>query len=130
MQEENKEEVCLNVEEIIHSLYKHSCAWPFNVPVDPVLLGIYDYYEIISHPMDFGTIKTTVQKGGYNNKVDQFIKDVNLVLNNARLYNQPDSDIYKMADTLQAFFNELISKAKNLSEMKQKMNHLSINEME
>lgn len=31
----------------------------FHKPVDPVLLGIPDYFDIIKNPMDFSTIKVT-----------------------------------------------------------------------
>ena len=32
-------------------------GWPFYVPVDTQALGLHDYYDIIKHPMDLGTIK-------------------------------------------------------------------------
>ncbi len=38
-------------------LAKHSKAWIFNTPVDPVALGIKDYFDIIKTPMDFSLIK-------------------------------------------------------------------------
>ena len=34
----------------------------FHKPVDPVLLGIPDYFDIIKHPMDFATIKVKLIK--------------------------------------------------------------------
>lgn len=42
-----------------NSRYAHQqeYAWPFYRPVDAELLGLTDYYEIIKHPMDFGTVK-------------------------------------------------------------------------
>uniref|UniRef100_A0A3B3SZH4 Bromo domain-containing protein n=1 Tax=Paramormyrops kingsleyae TaxID=1676925 RepID=A0A3B3SZH4_9TELE len=37
---------------------KHAAyAWPFYKPVDVESLGLHDYYDIIKHPMDLGTIK-------------------------------------------------------------------------
>jgi len=32
-------------------------GWVFNEPVDPIKLGIPDYFQIIKHPMDLGTVK-------------------------------------------------------------------------
>jgi hypothetical protein len=32
----------------------------FHKPVDPVLLGIPDYFDIIKNPMDFFTIKVII----------------------------------------------------------------------
>lgn len=40
----------------IKLLMKHSLSVSFIVPVDPVLLNIPDYFEIIKQPMDFTTI--------------------------------------------------------------------------
>jgi hypothetical protein len=42
---------------IISSLWKNNHAWIFHEPVDPVKLGIPDYFDIIKNPMDLGTIK-------------------------------------------------------------------------
>uniref|UniRef100_A0A3Q3K2V2 Bromo domain-containing protein n=1 Tax=Monopterus albus TaxID=43700 RepID=A0A3Q3K2V2_MONAL len=37
---------------------KHAAyAWPFYKPVDVKALGLHDYYDIIKHPMDLGTMK-------------------------------------------------------------------------
>jgi len=32
-------------------------AWPFYKRVDAESLGLHDYYEMIKHPMDLGTMK-------------------------------------------------------------------------
>jgi hypothetical protein len=39
------------------ALSKHTYAWIFLEPVDPIKLNIPDYLDIIKKPMDFGTIK-------------------------------------------------------------------------
>ncbi|KAB7499158.1 Bromodomain-containing protein 2 [Armadillidium nasatum] len=36
---------------------KKGYAWPFYKPVDAELLGLSDYHQIITHPMDLGTVK-------------------------------------------------------------------------
>ena len=38
-------------------LQKIRGSYIFQEPVDPVKLGIEDYFTIIKNPMDFGTIK-------------------------------------------------------------------------
>ena len=38
---------------------------PFNQPVDPVLLGLPRYPEVIKRPMDLGTIKRNIEEGTY-----------------------------------------------------------------
>lgn len=37
----------------------------FHVPVDPIKLGIEDYFDIIKQPMDFGTIKNNLNNNIY-----------------------------------------------------------------
>lgn len=37
--------------------YTLQFGWVFNSPVDPDALGLPDYFEIIKHPMDLGTIR-------------------------------------------------------------------------
>ena len=40
---------------------KHAAyAWPFYKPVDVESLHLHDYYDIIKHPMDLGTVKVMV----------------------------------------------------------------------
>ncbi|CAI7788204.1 unnamed protein product, partial [Closterium sp. NIES-54] len=39
-------------------LLKHRFGWVFAEPVDAESLGLPDYHEIISHPMDLGTIRS------------------------------------------------------------------------
>ena len=71
---------------MMQHLAKHSKAWLFNDPVDPVKLGILDYNEIIRNPMDFGTIKKKLKDNQYDN-MKKFLEDVELVFNNCILYN-------------------------------------------
>jgi hypothetical protein len=67
-------------------------AFPFNEPVDPVKLGIPDYFEVITHPMDFSTIKKNLDTEQYHT-FTEFIADVNLVFRNARTYNPSGNDL-------------------------------------
>jgi hypothetical protein len=47
-------DACLD---ILQELMAHEYGWVFNTPVDPILLNIPDYFDIIKNPMDLGTIK-------------------------------------------------------------------------
>lgn len=58
------------------------------------MFQVPDYYEIITHPMDFGTIKYKLNMGEY--KTDgQLMKDAVLVFENCNTYNDSDTDVYK-----------------------------------
>jgi hypothetical protein len=45
---------------------KHKHAWIFKKPVDVVTWKLHDYYDIIKHPMDLGTVKTNLSKNLYS----------------------------------------------------------------
>jgi hypothetical protein len=68
------------------SLWKVKDAEIFHKPVDPIELGIPDYFDIIKHPMDFSTIKRKLNKNQYT-KCKEFCDDMELVFNNCILYN-------------------------------------------
>ncbi|KAK2154938.1 hypothetical protein LSH36_253g03021 [Paralvinella palmiformis] len=79
---------------------------PFRHPVDPVQYS--EYYQIIDHPMDLGTIKEQIDCDVYETPVE-FCKDVRLVFNNSRMYNtNKRSRIYTMTLRLSAMFEEQI----------------------
>ena len=42
---------------IYPAVHKHKFAWPFHKPVDPVALGLPDYFDVIKEPMDMSKIK-------------------------------------------------------------------------
>lgn len=59
-----------------------------------------DYYMEIKEPVAIDLIKRKSKRKKYQS-VDHFMKDMNLMFNNAKAYNQPESDIYRDAVDLQ-----------------------------
>jgi hypothetical protein len=96
---------------ILKFLQKHEDAWPFREPVDPIKLGIPDYFIVIKHPMDLSTIQQRLGKHQYTSP-EQVRSDIDLMFDNALTYNQPGSDICKMAKTLQNTAKRKFSSAK------------------
>lgn len=90
---------------LLSKLMKHHYGWVFNSPVDVKALGLYDYYTIIKHPMDLGTVKTRLAKNWYKSP-REFAEDVRLTFNNAMLYNPEGQDVHAMAETLAKIFEE------------------------
>jgi hypothetical protein len=82
--------------EILTKFQVHEHGRVFNNPVDPVALGLPDYFEIIKNPMDLGTIRTKLHDGHYRS-VDDFRKDIKLTFKNAETYNRPGSSVHDMA---------------------------------
>lgn len=82
---------------------------PFLFPVDPVALGIPQYAEVVQHPMDVSTVFSKLERGEYSNppSVDNnpvtsmlqgpFRADIELIFDNAMLFNPPDDWIHHAA---------------------------------
>ncbi|KAK4337365.1 hypothetical protein RND71_043322 [Anisodus tanguticus] len=80
---------------------------PFRQPVDPDLLFIPDYFDIVKKPMDLSTIKRKLDTGQYQDPW-QYVEDVYLMFENAWLYNKKTSRVYKYCNKLKEVFEQEI----------------------
>ncbi|CAN7066364.1 unnamed protein product [Brassica oleracea var. botrytis] len=94
-----------NCSALLERLMKHKHGWVFNAPVDVKGLGLHDYFTIIEHPMDLGTVKSTLTNNMYKSPRD-FAEDVRLAFHNAMTYNPPGQDVHIMAQVLLQMFEE------------------------
>ncbi|KAJ9170861.1 hypothetical protein P3X46_018925 [Hevea brasiliensis] len=94
-----------NCNALLEKLMKHRHGWVFNTPVDVKTLGLHDYYAIIKHPMDLGTVKTRLNKNWYKSP-EEFAEDVRLTFHNALKYNPKGQDVHIMAEVLLKMFEE------------------------
>ncbi|XP_011270325.1 hypothetical protein CAOG_08705 [Capsaspora owczarzaki ATCC 30864] len=69
----------------------------YSTPVNTKV--VWDYLRVIKQPIDLGTIQRKVENFGYFT-VDEFEKDVQLLISNARTYNTPDSAYHSEAVAL------------------------------
>ncbi|KAF1329179.1 Histone acetyltransferase, partial [Globisporangium splendens] len=97
------------LEGLLKGMMEHKFGWVFSSPVDPVALGIPNYFKIIRRPMDLGTIKKKLDLGIYKN-IHQFAADVRLTFNNAKTYNSEEQDVYNLAKDMLADFNAEVRK--------------------
>ncbi|GAB9464260.1 Histone acetyltransferase [Globisporangium polare] len=97
------------LEGLLKGMMEHKFGWVFSSPVDPVALGIPNYFKIIRRPMDLGTIKKKLDLGIYKN-LHQFAVDVRLTFNNAKTYNSEEQDVYNLAKDMLADFNAELRK--------------------
>ena len=67
-----------------------------------------DYFDIVSKPMDLGTIKKKLSHNCYAN-ASQFVEDMRLVWNNCYKYNGEQHIVSKCAKELQNSFEECLS---------------------
>ncbi|KAI3352943.1 hypothetical protein L3Q82_019524 [Scortum barcoo] len=92
----------------LESLYRQDPeSLPFRQPVDPMLLGIPDYFDIVKNPIDLSTIKRKLDTGQYQEPW-QYVDDVWLMFNNAWLYNRKTSRVYKYCSKLAEVFESEI----------------------
>eukprot|EP01038_Epipyxis_sp_PR26KG_P004228 gene4228-6004_t len=77
----------------------------FGTAVDPVLLGLPDYFDIIKMPMDLGTVVKRLDSGSYRD-LQNVVKDVHLTFDNAMTYNPKNSDVHMLAKQLKKDFEQ------------------------
>ena len=97
---------------IVHYLQRHPKAGPFLQPVDPIALKIPQYRDVVKNPMDISTLAQKLERGQYSNISPgqttgltpisrmlngPFRNDVELIFDNAMLFNPPDDWIYMAA---------------------------------
>ncbi len=87
--------------EIMKVLQGHEYYWVFSDPVDPVKLGLPDYFDVIKKPMDLGTVQKKLDTGQYHS-IDDFNCDIRLTFDNALTYNEAGSVVNGMATQMKA----------------------------
>ncbi|GMF17571.1 unnamed protein product [Phytophthora fragariaefolia] len=114
---------CLSM---LKGLMSNPKAGPFLAPVDPVALGIPDYFHVIKEPMDLGTIRNNLETGFYDSPT-AFAEHVRLVFRNAMLYNAAHSQVHiyarKLMDDFEKRFKSLnlkLSTKSKLTDLKSK----------
>lgn len=104
IKEENPETVdsiYSQLSNILNVVKSHSAAWPFQKPVS--IAEAPDYHEHIKYPMDLKTMSERLKSRYYVNK-RLFIVDMKRIFNNCRSYNNPDTEYYRNANTLEKYF--------------------------
>ncbi|KAJ3015119.1 histone acetyltransferase [Thoreauomyces humboldtii] len=84
--------------QLLHELRENASAWPFREPVS----GVADYYNIIRNPMDLATMEGLLKDGTYQT-YEQFEADFNLIIQNAKMYNDETTPYYKAACRLDRY---------------------------
>ncbi|XP_034176912.2 ATP-dependent chromatin assembly factor large subunit isoform X2 [Osmia lignaria lignaria] len=91
------------LQELLTDVMHHRDSWPFLSPVTKD--EVPDYHDIISNPMDFGTIKYKLNNGEYETS-EQFFGDCHLVFENCQAYNEEHSAVYKAGMRLLKYFEK------------------------
>ncbi|CAH7673331.1 expressed protein [Phakopsora pachyrhizi] len=92
---------------LLKKITNHALAAPFRKPVDPIRDNAPNYFNIISRPMDFKTMSDKLEMGQYTDR-EAFRSDFDLVLENCKTYNMPDSSlVLKHAEPMRLVFEKL-----------------------
>lgn len=86
----------------------------FSQPVDPILLQIPDYYDVIGgkeRARDLGTIKSNLQVDRYHN-LEEFEMDVRQMLSNCFVYNPKATPVEMIGRDVEKAFEIGIGKLK------------------
>ncbi|XP_073124331.1 uncharacterized protein [Henckelia pumila] len=92
--------------EVIRKVMKMDAAEPFNVPVNPVALGIPDYFDVIDTPMDFGTICSNLEKGVKYKNSENVFRDVQYIWDNCYKYNNKGDYIVELMKRVRKNFTK------------------------
>eukprot|EP01036_Dinobryon_divergens_P022197 gene22197-30437_t len=97
------------IKEMCKPIIQDIFNWPhaasvFGTPVDPVALGLPDYFQVIKTPMDLGTVLKRLESASYRD-LHYFVSDVHLTFDNAMHYNPKSSDVYLLAKSLKREFD-------------------------
>ncbi|XP_049281987.1 histone acetyltransferase KAT2A-like [Anopheles funestus] len=86
---------------VLLAVRQHTAAWPFLKPVNQV--EVPDYYDHIKYPMDLKTMTERLKNKYYVTR-RLFMADMARIFTNCRLYNSPETEYYRCANTLERYF--------------------------
>jgi histone acetyltransferase len=90
--ESNETMLAQTLQEVISTIEKSEHAWPFMEPVKRE--EVPDYYDVIKDPIDLSRIKEKLNDGLYKTK-EMLLADIDLMCENCKTYNPPDSVFFK-----------------------------------
>lgn len=88
----------------------HANGSVFKAPVQWEKIGLLDYPNVVKNPMDLGTIGKKLEHLEYAN-LEELWADINLMFDNAKLFNGPDSWVTKHECGLRSFLEKKMAEA-------------------
>ncbi|XP_015602536.1 transcription initiation factor TFIID subunit 1 isoform X2 [Cephus cinctus] len=110
------------LESILNEMRDLPDVQPFLFPVNAK--AVPDYYKIVSRPMDLQTIRENLRQKKYQSR-EEFLADVNQIVENSNLYNGPKSSLTVAAKRmLDTCVNRLGEKEDRLMRLEKAINPL------
>ncbi|KAI4876418.1 hypothetical protein NFI96_012134 [Prochilodus magdalenae] len=94
---------------VLDQLQEKDQAKVFAEPVS--IKEVPDYFDHISHPMDFSTMRNRISGHEYRN-LDEFEDDFSLIINNCMKYNAKDTYFYRAAVRMRDLGGVILRKAR------------------
>ena len=91
---------------ILQELMDDQFGWVFHDAVDPVALGLPDYFDVIKNPMHMDLIRKKLENAIYPD-MDSFAHDMRLVFQNSIVYNGESSEVGELAQSMMSRFEKL-----------------------
>eukprot|EP01083_Nonionella_stella_P066570 175410_1 len=95
------------IHKVVSSLIRRDDSIPFRAPVNPQVLEIPDYLDVIDTPMDLGTI---LNKISYYTQFKHFVHDLFLVWDNCCRYNPKQNQIHQTALKLREYTQKQLNR--------------------
>ena len=90
---------------LVKQMKKRKEGFLFSNPVDPVVLNIPTYFDVIESPMDLSTIEKKISSNSYK-APNQVKNDVTLMFNNCYKFNGMEAQVSNMGMDLQKYFEK------------------------
>jgi histone acetyltransferase len=91
--------------QLVRKTEEQQFAWPFREPVDRQ--EVPDYFEVIKEPIDLTTIEKRIRKGDWYKSKQMLFRDLMLMVNNCKIYNDVDSTYYECALNLEKYLKSI-----------------------
>nr|XP_027195495.1 uncharacterized protein LOC113790079 [Dermatophagoides pteronyssinus] len=102
---DHSKELYPKLKSILAKLKSHQDSWPFIERIDE--RDASNYYDVIRFPMDLTTITERLKRYYYVN-VHLFHCDIKRIFFNCRTFNSEDTEYFKMANTLERYYIDLM----------------------
>ncbi|CAJ0957527.1 unnamed protein product, partial [Mesorhabditis belari] len=97
---------------LFEAVSEHRNAWPFKETVD--VDEFPNYHQIVKNPIDLSIIENRLRSQCYSSHIDLHA-DLQLMVSNAKLFNQKGSAIYQCAEAIEAVIKSKIAEARKRS---------------
>ncbi|CAF0733275.1 unnamed protein product [Didymodactylos carnosus] len=92
---------------VLNTLRTYENSWPFLEPVTEDIAP--NYFTVIEKPIDLSTIQSKINRQCYLNNSNEFISDIELMVENCKKYNGKRSVLGRISNRLLKYFKEIWS---------------------